>query len=174
MCDSGRLARLVRLVTAGVRPMNCDSFSWLHTQESKAAVESLGDGLREGGEALAKGLFRGVTGVVMKPIEGAQERGVGGFATGLLQGIVGVAAQPVSGALDFVSKAADGANASRLKLTALAPKSSKKRWRLPRAIKGDHVLRPFDLYSAQGQASLCTCFAVNASLLSSQQYCCLL
>jgi len=40
-------------------------------------VESLGDGLREGGEALAKGLFRGVPGVVMKPIEGAQERGVG-------------------------------------------------------------------------------------------------
>jgi len=74
---------------------------------------------------------------------------------------VGVAAQPVSRALDFVSKAADGANASRLKLTALAPKQSQKRWRLPRAIKGDHVLQPFDLYSAQGQASPISCFIVN-------------
>lgn len=40
-------------------------------QESKG-VEDFGDVIREGGGALAKGLFRGVTGILTKPLEGAK------------------------------------------------------------------------------------------------------
>ncbi|KAJ8537666.1 hypothetical protein K7X08_014206 [Anisodus acutangulus] len=39
-------------------------------QESKG-VEDFGDVIREGGGAFAKGLFRGVTGILTKPLEGA-------------------------------------------------------------------------------------------------------
>eukprot|EP00897_Mesotaenium_endlicherianum_P008373 jgi/Mesen1/7564/ME000392S06833 len=124
-------------------------------QESKTNVEGLGDGLREGGEALAKSLFRGVTGIVTKPMEGARSQGVEGFMSGVGKGLIGVAAQPVSGVLDLVSKTADGVNATRLKLSAaMSAKLALERRRLPRAIRGDNVLRPYDDYSARGQAIL--------------------
>ena len=35
------------------------------------------------GTSLVKGVFDGVTGVAMKPIEGAKEEGVGGFFKGM-------------------------------------------------------------------------------------------
>ena len=43
------------------------------------------------------GIYRGITGVVVKPIEGAQKSGVEGFATGIGKGILGVVTQPASG-----------------------------------------------------------------------------
>eukprot|EP00850_Spirogloea_muscicola_P018627 SM000173S02996 [mRNA] locus=s173:28246:52241:- [translate_table: standard] len=124
-------------------------------QESKATVEGLGDGLREGGEALAKGLFRGVTGILTKPLEGAKSRGVEGFVTGVGKGIIGAAAQPASGVLDLLSKTTDGMNASRLRLAAaITYEQELSRRRLPRAISGDNVLRPYDDYRARGQIIL--------------------
>ncbi|KAI8561923.1 hypothetical protein RHMOL_Rhmol04G0379800 [Rhododendron molle] len=63
-------------------------------QESKG-VEDFGDVIREGGGAFAKGLFRGVTGILTKPLEGAKASGVEGFFQGVGKGVIGVAAQPV-------------------------------------------------------------------------------
>eukprot|EP00850_Spirogloea_muscicola_P005223 SM000023S07679 [mRNA] locus=s23:814661:836470:+ [translate_table: standard] len=124
-------------------------------QESKATVEGLGDGLREGGEALAKGLFRGVTGILTKPLEGAKSRGVVGFVTGVGKGVIGAAAQPASGVLDLLSKTTNGMNASRLRLAAaITYEEELSRRRLPRAIAGDNVLRPYDDYKARGQIIL--------------------
>lgn len=64
---------------------------------------------------------------------------------GLGQGLVGVAAQPVSGALDFMSSAFEGIDASsntiRGKLSN-HPRAVLRR-RLPRAIGGDRKLQPF-------------------------------
>ncbi|KAG6759834.1 hypothetical protein POTOM_036327 [Populus tomentosa] len=56
-------------------------------------VEDLGDVIREGGGALAKGLFRGVAGIQTNPPEEAKNSG---FAQGVGKGITGAAAQPVS------------------------------------------------------------------------------
>jgi vacuolar protein sorting-associated protein 13A/C len=61
-------------------------------QENKG-VEDLGDVIREGGGALAKGLVRGVTGILTKPPEEAKNSG---FVQGVGKGITGAAAQPVS------------------------------------------------------------------------------
>ena len=47
-------------------------------QDSKG-VEDFGDVIRDGGGALAKGIFRGVTGILTKPIEGAKSSGVEGL-----------------------------------------------------------------------------------------------
>ncbi|KAL2613699.1 hypothetical protein R1flu_025391 [Riccia fluitans] len=121
-------------------------------QDSKATVEDIGDGLREGGEALAKGFFRGVTGILTKPLEGARSSGVEGFVQGVGKGVIGAAIQPMSGMLDFLSRTTEGANATRMKLTAaITFEEVLVRRRLPRVIGGDNVLRPYDEYKARGQ-----------------------
>lgn len=124
-------------------------------QERKGNVEDIGDVIREGGGAFAKGLFRGVTGIVTKPLEGARSSGMEGFVQGVGKGIIGVAAQPMSGVLDLLSKTTEGANAMRMKITAaITSEEQLLRYRLPRAINGDHVLRPYDEYRAEGQVLL--------------------
>ncbi|KAK9136608.1 hypothetical protein Sjap_007202 [Stephania japonica] len=123
-------------------------------QESKA-VEDIGDVIREGGGALAKGLFRGVTGILTKPLEGAKSSGVEGFVQGVGKGIIGAAAQPVSGVLDLLSKTTEGANAVRMKITsAITSEEQLLRRRLPRVISADNLLCPYDMYKAQGQVIL--------------------
>lgn len=67
-----------------------------------------------------------------------------GFVKGLGQGLVGAAAQPVSGALDFMSSAFEGIDASSntiLGRLSNRPRALKRR-RLPRAIGGDRKLLP--------------------------------
>lgn len=120
-------------------------------QDTKG-VEDFGDVIRDGGGALAKGLFRGVTGILTKPLEGAKASGVEGFVQGVGKGLIGAAAQPVSGVLDLLSKTTEGANAVRMKIaSAIASEDQLLRRRLPRAINGDNLLRPYDEYKAQGQ-----------------------
>lgn len=120
-------------------------------------MEDIGDVIREGGGALAKGLFRGVTGILTKPLEGAKASGVEGFVQGVGKGIIGAAAQPVSGVLDLLSKTTEGANAMRMKIaSAIASEDQLLRRRLPRVIGGDNLLRPYDPYKAQGQVSVLT------------------
>ena len=102
-----------------------------------------------GGDAFAKGLFRGLTGIVSKPFEGAQKSGVEGFLQGIGKGVIGVGTQPLSGALDFLSKTMEGANATRIKLAAaITFEPQALRRRLPRAIGGDKMLHPYDEYKA--------------------------
>ncbi|RAL47445.1 hypothetical protein DM860_013410 [Cuscuta australis] len=123
-------------------------------QESKG-VEDFGDVIREGGGAFAKGLFRGVTGILTKPLEGAKASGVEGFVQGVGKGLIGAAAQPVSGVLDLLSKTTEGANAMRMKIaSAIASEDQLLRRRLPRVISADNLLRPYDEYKAQGQVIL--------------------
>ncbi|XP_015087740.1 uncharacterized protein LOC107031055 isoform X1 [Solanum pennellii] len=123
-------------------------------QESKG-VEDFGDVIREGGGAFAKGLFRGVTGILTKPLEGAKASGVEGFVQGVGKGLIGAAAQPVSGVLDLLSKTTEGANAMRMKIaSAIASEDQLLRRRLPRVISGDNLVRPYDEYKSQGQAIL--------------------
>ena len=49
----------------------------------------------------------GVTGVVKKPIEGAQEEGALGFVKGMGKGMVGLFTRPTSGVVDFASGSFD-------------------------------------------------------------------
>lgn len=128
-------------------------------QESKG-VEDFGDVIREGGGAFAKGLFRGVTGILTKPLEGAKASGVEGFVQGVGKGLIGAAAQPVSGVLDLLSKTTEGANAMRMKIaSAIASEDQLLRRRLPRVISGDNLVRPYDEYKSQGQVENLVYFA---------------
>ena len=68
-----------------------------------------------------------------------------GFVKGLGQGLVGAAAQPVSGALDLLSSAFEGIDASSntiLGRLSARPRAVVRR-RLPRALGGDRKLLPF-------------------------------
>ena len=68
-----------------------------------------------------------------------------GFIKGVGQGLVGAAAQPVSGALDALSSAFEGIDAtSNTVLGKLSnrPRAVERR-RLPRAIGGDRRVQPF-------------------------------
>ncbi|XP_074383059.1 uncharacterized protein LOC141724723 isoform X2 [Apium graveolens] len=141
-------------MSKGVAALSMDKKFIRQRQESKG-VEDFGDVIREGGGALAKGFFRGFTGILTKPLEGAKASGVEGFVQGVGKGIIGAAAQPVSGVLDLLSKTTEGANAMRIKIaSAIASEDQLLRRRLPRVIGGDNLLRPYDFYKAQGQVIL--------------------
>ena len=73
-----------------------------------APPRNVGEGLLKAGEGVAGGLFRGLAGVISKPIEGAQRGGVLGFATGVAQGAVGLVVKPVVGVADGITSASEG------------------------------------------------------------------
>ncbi|KAG9136747.1 hypothetical protein Leryth_004514 [Lithospermum erythrorhizon] len=143
-------------MSKGVAALSMDKkFIQSRQRKDNKGVEDFGDVIREGGGALAKGLFRGVTGILTKPLEGAKASGVEGFVQGVGKGLIGAAAQPVSGVLDLLSKTTEGANAMRMKIAAaIASEDQLLRRRLPRAIGGDNLLRPYDEHKAQGQVIL--------------------
>lgn len=143
-------------MSKGVAALSMDKkFIQSRQRQENKGVEDLGDVIREGGGALAKGFFRGVTGILTKPLEGAKASGVEGFVQGVGKGLIGAAAQPVSGVLDLLSKTTEGANAMRMKIASvIASEDQLLRRRLPRVISGDNLLRPYDGYKAQGQVIL--------------------
>lgn len=61
------------------------------------APEHLGQGLTQGMMYFGHTVKDGITGVVMKPIRGAQRDGAFGFVKGVGKGVVGLVAAPVSG-----------------------------------------------------------------------------
>lgn len=143
-------------MSKGVAALSMDKkFIQNRQRQENKGVEDIGDVIREGGGALAKGLFRGVTGILTKPLEGAKSSGVEGFVQGVGKGIIGAAAQPVSGVLDLLSKTTEGANAVRMKIaSAITSEEQLLRRRLPRVVGGDNLLHPYDEYKAQGQVIL--------------------
>ncbi|KAF7837667.1 putative vacuolar protein sorting-associated protein 13A isoform A [Senna tora] len=143
-------------MSKGVAALSMDKkFIQSRQRQETKGVEDFGDVIREGGGALAKGLFRGVTGILTKPLEGAKTSGVEGFVQGVGKGIIGAAAQPVSGVLDLLSKTTEGANAMRMKIaSAITSEEQLLRRRLPRVISGDNLLQLYDEYKAQGQVIL--------------------
>jgi len=65
-------------------------------------------GAGQGAFALGKGIFDGITGIVVKPVQGARKDGAKGLAKGIGQGVVGVVVKPVAGVFEAVSKTSEG------------------------------------------------------------------
>jgi hypothetical protein len=70
--------------------------------------EQLGHGFMQGMTSMGKGIFDGVTGLVMQPVKGAKEDGAKGFFKGFGKGIIGIATKPVAGVIDMASKTTEG------------------------------------------------------------------
>jgi hypothetical protein len=65
-------------------------------------------GVATGVQSLGSGLLKGVAGVVLDPMKGAQKDGVGGFFKGIGKGLVGVVAKPTAGLVDMASQTLKG------------------------------------------------------------------
>lgn len=114
-----------------------------------------------------------MTGILTKPLEGAKTSGVEGFVQGVGKGLIGAATQPVSGVLDLLSKTTEGANAVRMKISsAIMSEEQLLRKRLPRAIGGDNLLRPYDEYKAQGQVIKPSLGGISIKILNCHFFIC--
>lgn len=73
---SGALGAL----SAGVGSLTGDELGQRERQEARSErdISGVGQGLVEGGTALGQGFLRGVTGLVSKPLQGAQAGGASG------------------------------------------------------------------------------------------------
>jgi vacuolar protein sorting-associated protein 13A/C len=154
----GNVSSALGAASAGVAALSLDPVFQSRRRGAQAEAElrprvsSVSDGLRDGGEALARSLLRGVSGLLTKPVEGARREGVEGFLKGVGKGLLGAAVVPMSGVLDLVSSTTQGLSASWDSVAGLlADAEQPQRRRLPRCVRSDGLLQPFDTLSARGQ-----------------------
>ncbi|KAI8823370.1 uncharacterized protein EV422DRAFT_352091 [Fimicolochytrium jonesii] len=102
-------------------------------------------GVTTGATSLARSVASGITGLVSKPIEGADAEGVGGFFKGIGKGIVGVVTKPVVGVFDLATNVGEG-----IRNTTTVFDADLDRTRLPRFIGKDRVLVPYNPRDALG------------------------
>lgn len=124
-------------------------------QENSRKIEGVKDGMVQGTTSLARGVGYGVKGIVSKPVDGVRDGGAPGCIQGVVKALIGVVAQPLSGCLDFMSLSVSGIGTSCSNCFERFEHDRKfERYRLPRAIKGDGVLTPYDSHAAHGQVFL--------------------
>ncbi|KAJ2582997.1 Vacuolar protein sorting-associated protein 13 [Coemansia sp. RSA 1836] len=104
-------------------------------------------GVARGAESLAKSVTSGLAGVVMRPLEGAEQEGVGGFFKGVGKGLVGVVTKPVIGMFDLASTVTEG-----IRNTTTVFERDLDRQRLPRHIGRDGIITAYSGRDALGQA----------------------
>ena len=118
-------------------------------QQQRQAAQQPTDavsGVMGGVHSLGMGVFRGVTGVVMDPIKGAQKAGVEGFLKGVGKGLAGVIAKPTAGFIDMTSQTLRGVGNSVNEQQQYRPA---KRLRLQRVIDDTGTMRPYDTQEAE-------------------------
>uniref|UniRef100_A0A803WFT4 Vacuolar protein sorting 13 homolog A n=1 Tax=Ficedula albicollis TaxID=59894 RepID=A0A803WFT4_FICAL len=125
-------------------------FSTDYQQKRREAMNKQPTGLREGITRGGKGLgfVSGITGIVTKPIRGAQEEGAAGFFKGVGKGLVGAVARPTGGIIDMASSTFQGIKKvadSSEDVISLRP---------PRFFGEDGVIRPYRLRDGTGSQML--------------------
>ncbi|KAL4496109.1 hypothetical protein ABPG72_015531 [Tetrahymena utriculariae] len=91
------------------------------------------DGAVQGVTSIFSGVANGITGVFLKPFEGAKKGGALGFLKGIGKGVAGLIVKPVSGVLDAASSVADGIKNT---ITYGDDKANEQRLRYPRVFYG--------------------------------------
>ncbi|CAL1695807.1 unnamed protein product [Somion occarium] len=104
-------------------------------------------GVAAGAEAFANSVASGFEGVVLKPIEGAENEGALGFFKGVGKGLVGAVTKPVIGVFDLASNVGEGIRNT----TTVFDRPERDRVRLPRHVPFDGVLVPYSDREALGQ-----------------------
>ncbi|XP_061528280.1 vacuolar protein sorting-associated protein 13A [Phycodurus eques] len=135
---AGAASRITGAMAKGMAAMTMDEE---YQQKRREAMNkqpgSLREGLARGGKGLVSGFVSGITGIVTKPIEGAQKEGAAGFFKGVGKGLVGAVARPTGGIIDMASSTFQGIK--RLAQTSQDIESL----RPPRFIHEDGVIRPY-------------------------------
>uniref|UniRef100_A0A8C3VG41 Vacuolar protein sorting 13 homolog A n=1 Tax=Catharus ustulatus TaxID=91951 RepID=A0A8C3VG41_CATUS len=144
---AGAASRITGAMAKGVAAITMDED---YQQKRREAMNKQPTGLREGITRGGKGLgfVSGITGIVTKPIRGAQEEGAAGFFKGVGKGLVGAVARPTGGIIDMASSTFQGikkvADASE-DVISLRP---------PRFFGEDGVIRPYRLRDGTGSQML--------------------
>ena len=83
---AGTVSKITGAIGKGLATLTFDEKFKAKRREAykKRGQQNFGESMARSGTSLVKGVFDGVTGVAMKPIEGAKEEGVGGFFKGIL------------------------------------------------------------------------------------------
>ncbi|XP_005722433.1 vacuolar protein sorting-associated protein 13A-like [Pundamilia nyererei] len=106
---AGAASRITGAMAKGVAAMTMDEE---YQQKRREAMNKQPSGLREGltrgGKGLVSGFVSGITGIVTKPIKGAQKEGAAGFFKGVGKGLVGAVARPTGGIIDMASSTFQG------------------------------------------------------------------
>uniref|UniRef100_A0A672P4J4 Vacuolar protein sorting 13 homolog A n=1 Tax=Sinocyclocheilus grahami TaxID=75366 RepID=A0A672P4J4_SINGR len=131
---AGAASRITGAMAKGVAAMTMDEE---YQQKRREAMNKQPSGLREGltrgGKGLVSGFVSGITGIVTKPIKGAQKEGAAGFFKGVGKGLVGALTRPTGGIIDMASSTFQGIKRSEY-VSSLRP---------PRFIHEDGVIRPY-------------------------------
>ena len=107
---AGSVSKVTNTVNKGLLQLSLDK-DYIHKKEIKDIRQKptgVGDGLKKGFMGLGSSVWGGITGIVMKPVQGAQQDGASGFVKGVGVGIAGAVVKPVSGVVDLVSKTNEG------------------------------------------------------------------
>ena len=138
------LSRITGTIGEGVSALTMDD-EFIKKRRSRMQRKQT---VAESGKELAHGFWRGLSGIIRKPIEGARDDGFEGFMKGIGKGAVGVIAQPATGVIDFASGSL-GALKKAVDINAEA-----KRQRPARFFPRDSILRPYNLHEATGNQIL--------------------
>uniref|UniRef100_A0A8C1Q6U5 Vacuolar protein sorting 13 homolog A n=1 Tax=Cyprinus carpio TaxID=7962 RepID=A0A8C1Q6U5_CYPCA len=135
---AGAASRITGAMAKGVAAMTMDEE---YQQKRREAMNKQPSGLREGlsrgGKGLVSGFVSGITGIVTKPIKGAQKEGAAGFFKGMGKGLVGVLTRPTGGIIDMASSTSQGIR------RAAETSQNVESLRPPRFIHEDGVIRPY-------------------------------
>ncbi|XP_027526552.1 vacuolar protein sorting-associated protein 13A isoform X3 [Neopelma chrysocephalum] len=149
---AGAASRITGAMAKGVAAITMDED---YQQKRREAMNKQPTGLREGitrgGKGLVSGFVSGITGIVTKPIRGAQEEGAAGFFKGVGKGLVGAVARPTGGIIDMASSTFQGIKKvadSSEDVISLRP---------PRFFGEDGVIRPYRLRDGTGSQMLQSC-----------------
>uniref|UniRef100_A0A8C1ZR47 Vacuolar protein sorting 13 homolog A n=1 Tax=Cyprinus carpio TaxID=7962 RepID=A0A8C1ZR47_CYPCA len=133
---AGAASRITGAMAKGVAAMTMDEE---YQQKRREAMNKQPSGLREGLTRGGKGLgfVSGITGIVTKPIKGAQREGAAGFFKGVGKGLVGALTRPTGGIIDMASSTFQGIK------RAAETSQDVESLRPPRFIHEDGVIRPY-------------------------------
>ncbi|XP_028312141.1 intermembrane lipid transfer protein VPS13A isoform X2 [Gouania willdenowi] len=135
---AGAASRITGAMAKGVAAITMDEeYQQKRRETMNKQPTSLKEGLARGGKGLVSGFVSGITGIVTKPIKGAQKEGAAGFFKGVGKGLVGAVARPTGGIIDLASSTFQGIK------RAAETSQDVESLRPPRFIHEDGVIRPY-------------------------------
>ena len=102
-------SKIIGAVASGVANLSMDE-EYLQERQKRLNRKQKGfrGGIISGFSNFGSSVLHGVTGVVMNPIKEAKKDGVKGFAKGVGKGVVGLVAKPITGVADLVTSTVQG------------------------------------------------------------------
>ncbi|XP_066567209.1 intermembrane lipid transfer protein VPS13A isoform X2 [Amia ocellicauda] len=135
---AGAASRITGAMAKGMAAMTLDEeYQQKRREQMNKEPSGLREGITRGGKGLVSGFVSGITGIVTKPIKGAQKEGAAGFFKGIGKGIVGAVTRPTGGIIDMASSTFQGIK------RATETSQDVESLRPPRFLHEDGVIRPY-------------------------------